>query len=109
MRIHSARLQFHKSVEFILFSVYNQVVVPACMHGQCDIFYTLHIPRSTNDIMQYHIPCLAINRIYNTCLIAFIKPAGANTTSLIKYTHPINIWIPGSMHFYMILAAVTPS
>ena len=31
MRIHSARLQFHKSVEFILFSVYNQVVVPACM------------------------------------------------------------------------------
>ena len=31
MRIHSARLQFHKSVEFILFSMYNQVVVPACM------------------------------------------------------------------------------
>ena len=42
------------------------------------------------------------------CLIAFIlysflisgenycdKPAGANMTGLIKYTHPINIWIPG--------------
>ena len=26
MRIHSARLQFHKSVEFILFSVYNRVL-----------------------------------------------------------------------------------